>query len=66
VNSVEGDAHLMKDELKHAHDLTIRVRRAEVYALQKARMVKQAQILASLSNLSATMRMGSSNQLLGV
>lgn len=66
VNSVEGDAHLMKDELKNAHDLTIRVRRAEVYALQKARMVKQAQILASLSNLSATMRMGSSNQLLGV
>eukprot|EP00439_Symbiodinium_sp_Y106_P011697 s2414_g1.t2 len=66
VNSVEGDAHLMKDELKNAQDLTLRVRRAEVYALQKARMVKQAQILASLSNLSATMRMGSSNQLLGV
>ena len=29
VNSVEGDAHLMKEELKNAQELNIRFRRAE-------------------------------------
>ena len=30
MNSVEGDAQLMREELKTAKDVTIRVRRAEV------------------------------------
>lgn len=52
VNSVEGDAFQMKEELRNAEEVTIKVRRQEVYALERARVMKQAQILASLSNLS--------------
>ena len=82
VNSVEGDAQLMREELKNSQDVTIRVRRAEVlglfqtildksfkfhdlrflrcgaspglgqvYALQKARMVKQVGTLLPFSVL---------------
>lgn len=52
VNSVEGDAFQMKEELRNAEEVTIKVRRQEVYALERARVMKQAQILASLLNLS--------------
>eukprot|EP00435_Cladocopium_sp_Y103_P037901 s2575_g10.t1 len=49
-------------ELKNAEEVTIKVRRQEVYALERARMMKQAQILASLSNLSgAPGRLSSGN-----
>ncbi|CAJ1344256.1 unnamed protein product [Effrenium voratum] len=54
VNGIENDAFLMKEELKNAEEVNIRFRRAEVYALERARMVKQAQILASLSSLSSS------------
>lgn len=61
VNSVDSDAFAMKEELKSAEGVKIRFRRAEVYALERARMMKQAQILASLSSLSGGVRLSNSN-----
>jgi len=52
VNSIVGDANLMREELKNAEDVTIRLRRSEVYALRRDKALRQAKILAAFTSLS--------------
>jgi len=52
VNNISDDANKMKEELKSAETVNLRLRRAEVYALARAKLVRQAQILAAFTSMS--------------